>query len=79
VKESRCPMQHKRRGIVTTHPDRLPTVSEGHFAASCCGNPDCIRELAGEAYKVAGILGVYRADPIKSSASRVPADSLEAS
>lgn len=64
MNEPQCPFKHQRRGIVTTHPDGYPKDShEGHFSAACCGDPDCVRELAGEAYKVAGILGVYRPDP----------------
>lgn len=67
---------HQRKGIVTTHPDGYPEDSkEGHFSAQCCGAPECVRELAGEAYKVAGILGVYCPDPQR----KVPvAASLEA-
>jgi hypothetical protein len=58
----KCPMRHKRQGIVTTHPNGLPAIGEGHYAASCCGKPECVQELAGEAYQVTGTLGVYLTD-----------------
>ncbi len=61
--EPKCPMRHKRQGIVTTHPTRRPTLGEGHYAANCCGQESCIRELAGLAYQITGVLGVYSPDP----------------
>lgn len=60
ISDPKC--NHKRTGIVTSHPGVMPASNESHAATNCCDRPACIADAIEWASMVSGRTARYVPD-----------------